>query len=281
MKRTTEYIHNSLINFYSQREIESFTHIIFDHFYNYSKHHIIVNADKMLPEEDFDSIKHIVSRLKKYEPIQYILGQCEFYGLPFFVSPAVLIPRQETEELVHMLLKKYTARKVNLLEIGTGSGCIPISIKKNNPAINVFSCDISEEALAIAKKNAVLNNVELTLFKYDILSKQPINLKGIDIVVSNPPYVTMHEKQYMEKNVLDYEPHLALFVPDNDPLKFYKAILSKAETVLNPEGEIYFEINETFGKPVAELLTSHNFEAEIIKDINQKDRIAFGKKHPA
>lgn len=280
MKRTIEYIRKSLINFYSRSEIESFISLIFDHFYNYSKHELILYADKKLDEPDFNSIKKIVARLQKQEPIQYVLGQTEFYGLSFQVSPAVLIPRQETEELVNLILKRYPRQKIKLLDIGTGSGCIPITIKKNNQNILVYSCDVSEDAIELAQKNAVQNAVQLVLFQHDILSDKELKFSGFDVVVSNPPYVTLKEMQVMEKNVLDYEPHLALFVPNDDPLLFYRVIIEKTKSYLNPEGEIYFEINEAYGKSVAELLTTHNFDAEIIKDINQKDRIVFGKKRP-
>lgn len=278
MKRTIEYIRNNLIDLYSHDEIESFIRLIFDHFYNYSKHHLILFSDKTIDIEDFKKIENVVERLKSHEPIQYIFGQTEFYGLPIIVSPDVLIPRPETEELVHLLLKRYPFEKMKLLDIGTGSGCIPIAIKKNNPNAQIYSCDVSEAALSIARVNAIKNDVHVNFFHHDILSDSKIEINDFDIVLSNPPYVTVNEQQLMDKNVLDFEPHLALFVPNSDPLLFYQAIVGKTVEQLSSVGEIYFEINEAYGNLVAKLLASHNFEAEVIKDLNQKDRFVVGKK---
>lgn len=278
MKQTFTYIRNSLINYYSQHEIESFISIIFENIYNYSKHDIILNEKKIIPESDVNRIQEIIKRLKNFEPLQYILGETEFYGLRFEINRNVLIPRQETEELVDLILKKHKNNSLKVFDIGTGSGCIPITLKKYNPNFNVYSCDISEEAIKVADKNAIKNNVEIKLRIYNILSLDPFEENQFDILVSNPPYVTEKEKALMERNVLNYEPYLALFVPNHDPLLFYDAIIQKSVYLLKANGEIYFEINEAYGNEVKELLDNNNFESNIIKDINGKDRIAFGKK---
>ncbi|MFA9391249.1 MAG: peptide chain release factor N(5)-glutamine methyltransferase [Prolixibacteraceae bacterium] len=278
MKITLSYIRKTLISCYSQQEIEAFISIIFKHIYNYSKNDLILNAYSTLPEKDCLRIAEIVENLMSHHPIQYILGETEFYDLTFKVNSDVLIPRNETEELVHLILKNYANRNLKILDIGTGSGCIPISLKKNRPDFEVFSCDISKKALALARKNASLNNVVVQFHYFDVLSNEAFFVTGFDIIVSNPPYVTEKEKKLMEANVLDHEPHLALFVPDQDPLLFYKAISKRAASLLTPDGEIYFEINEAYGQEVVQLLQNSGLRATVIKDINGKDRIVVGSR---
>ena len=233
MKRTLEYIRKSLTSCYSHQEIEAFISIVFYHIYNYSKNDLILNAERVLSVEEFKEIEEIVSRLLAHEPIQYILGKAEFYGLTFDVSPEVLIPRNETEELVHLILADHQSGNIKVLDIGTGSGCIPISLKKNREEFMVFSCDISEAALTIARHNAQLNKVQVQFFRFDILSDSSFPHSPFDVIVSNPPYVTQKEKALMEANVLDHEPHLALFVPNEDPLLFYRAIIQKSKKLKN------------------------------------------------
>lgn len=279
MKRTLAYVRKSLIRFYSHQEIEAFISIIFYHIYNYSKNELILNDAKALPESDFIKIKEIVARLQLKEPIQYILGSAEFYSLTFKVTPDVLIPRGETEELVDLILKDDENKNLKVLDIGTGSGCIPISLKKNNPQFGVFSCDISEKALRLAEANAKQNNVSIQFFPFDILSDQMFPFTEFDLIVSNPPYVTNKEKALMDANVLEHEPHRALFVPDNDPLLFYRAIIQKSKSILVPTGTIYFEINEAYGNEVVKLLKNANFKTVLIKDLNGKDRIVKGSKN--
>lgn len=279
MKRTLEYIRKSLKRRYSHQEIEAFISIIFKHIYNYSKNEMILNDARLLPESDFVRIKDIVSRLEVHEPIQYILGVAEFYGLTFKVSPDVLIPRNETEELVDLVLKDHQNEKLKILDIGTGSGCIPVSLKRHNPYFNIYSCDIAEAALEIAKENAKQNNVSINFFQFDILSTSSFPLNNFDIVISNPPYVTEKETALMEANVLEHEPHLALFVPDDDPLRFYRAIVQRSKRLLVRHGTIYFEINEAYGEDVVQLLQNEDYEATLIKDLNGKDRIVKGIKH--
>lgn len=278
MRRTQIYIRNSLTRFYSHQEIDSFISIVFRHIYNYSKNDLILKSEDILPESEFNRIKDIVFRLQLHEPIQYILGETEFYGMPFQVSPSVLIPRNETEELVHLILKNHSEAGLRILDIGTGSGCIPISIKKNRPDFDVFSCDISEDALKIAEKNAQLNEAKVQFFQFDILSENPFPYPEFDLIVSNPPYVTEKEKQLMEPNVLENEPHLALFVPNDDPLLFYRAIVNRATKLLSRQGEIYFEINEAYGNEVVQLVQYSGFDAVVMKDLNGKDRMVVGRR---
>jgi release factor glutamine methyltransferase len=228
--------------------------------------------EKNLPKklwEDFE-------RLKRGEPIQYILGTGPFYGREFFVSPATLIPRNETEELVHLIIKENRNAGLKILDIGTGTGCIPISLalEMNNP--EVYGVDISEEALQIAQKNAVALGAKVTFSKCDILTKTP-EVTELDILVSNPPYIPEQEKSEMHKNVLDFEPELALFVSNDDPLIFYREIAEKGKQLLKPYGKLYFEINEKYGTVVASLIQDLGYsEVRVLKDLNDKERMAVG-----
>ena len=210
-----------------------------------------------------------LQRLLKYEPVQYILGYAEFFGLKFNVSPAVLIPRPETEELVEMIISEIKDPKARVLDIGTGSGCIPISLKKNLPAVSVTSIDISEDALVVARENALMNETDVTFLQLDILKNAPD--QRFDIIVSNPPYIGLDEKEKMNENVLIYEPHLALF--SGDPLLFYKRIAEIASQILNPNGRIYLEVSEYRAKEVAEIFTSSGRNAAIRKDMSGKERM--------
>ena len=210
-----------------------------------------------------------LQRLLKYEPVQYILGYAEFFGLKFNVSPAVLIPRPETEELVEMIISEIKDPKARVLDIGTGSGCIPISLKKNLPAVSVTSIDISEDALVVARENALMNETDVTFLQLDILKNAPD--QRFDIIVSNPPYIGLDEKEKMNENVLIYEPHLSLF--SGDPLLFYKRIAEIASQILNPNGRIYLEVSEYRAKEVAEIFTSSGRNAAIRKDMSGKERM--------
>jgi release factor glutamine methyltransferase len=276
MKHTIQFIRDTLGPFYPATEIEGFTAILFEHFLGYSATQMVLNSAKSLDVKIFQKINEVLTRLKKGEPIQYILGETTFYGLRFEVNPSVLIPRGETEELVDSILKKHKNERLKILDIGTGSGAIAVSIKKNNPQAVVYACDISVEALQTAKKNARINQTEVNFFQHDVLSINPLPFSGFDLIVSNPPYVTEKEKTLMQSNVLDHEPHLALFVPDHDPLKFYRAIALKAIQYLNKGGELWFEINEAFGAELASFMKQHGFAANVFKDINGKDRIVNG-----
>lgn len=217
-----------------------------------------------------------MEKLKSGLPIQYILGKAPFYGREFLVSPEVLIPRQETEELVHLILKNHSGKK-QLLDLGTGSGCIAISLALEWSEASVTALDISSEALAIAEKNATDLAATVDFVKADMLLDS-LPLGKFDILVSNPPYVMEQEKAFMQPNVLEHEPHLALFVPDSDPLLYYKAFVRHAANHLVAGGHVYVEINEKFGSEVAGLMEANDLkEVQVYRDLQGKDRIVWGK----
>jgi len=223
----------------------------------------------------------ILEQLKKEIPIQYLLGSTSFYGLNFEVNSDVLIPRPETEELVDWIIKDCLIFRndvtLKIVDIGTGSGCIAISLAKNLPNAQVFAIDVSGKALATAKKNAELNNVEVTFIQKNILETASLDFQ-FDIIVSNPPYVRNLEKVEINKNVLDNEPHLALFVDDNDALVFYRKIAELAQKSLSKNGQLYFEINQYLGKETVALLENLGFEnLELRKDIYGNDRMIFAE----
>jgi len=274
IKKAIFHIKSELKNIYPENEIISLAYIILEELLNISKTKIISNIGQNISTETYQNVNHIISQLKLFKPIQYILGKAEFYNLHFYLSESVLIPRPETEELVDWIVKENPRFVKKILDIGTGSGCISISLAKNLPAATVSACDISDDALAITRKNSKLNHVNLQIFKLNILDiNQSLNEK-FDIIVSNPPYVTEKEKSLMHPNVLNYEPQLALFVSDENPLIFYRSIINFSLKHLNPGGKIYFEINENYGKEMAMLLEELNFQDICLKkDINGKDRM--------
>jgi release factor glutamine methyltransferase len=243
---------------------------------------------KAFPEKELTGAQskrlHIIlNRLQTGEPIQYITGHTEFYGLNFSVNPAVLIPRPETEELVEWALASVSSNTFavdSLLDMGTGSGCIAISLKKNLPNVNVSAIDNSPMALQTAKENAVLNQVDVHFTEADILNSSDHALLNThySLIISNPPYVTQHDKTLMHRNVTDFEPHTALFVPENDPLLFYNAIADFALKTLKPDGFLFFEINESLGKETVELLNNKGFKnIELRRDMSGKDRMIRAK----
>lgn len=227
-----------------------------------------------ITEEELSNLKEVTDRMNKNEPIQYIFGETEFYGLPFFVSPSVLIPRQETEELVNHILENHEGEKKTVLDIGTGSGCIAISLAKKNPNFDVFALDVSMDALSVTQDNIAENEVKIQLVQEDILNPTDIDeLPDFDIIVSNPPYITEDEKSLMHENVLEHEPALALFVDNSTPLIFYKAIAEFGQKKLKKGGNLYTEINEQFGEETKTLFESLEYTDVIIhKDLNGKDR---------
>jgi len=245
------------------------------------EHHLgMRRVDMMhfLEEKDFPgNLTADFDRLKTGEPIQYILGLGPFYGRDFNVSPATLIPRNETEELVHLIIKENPQSELVILDIGTGTGCIPITLKLELKSPLVFGSDVSVAALNLAVENAKKLHAKVEFFKNNILDETP-NVPKLDILVSNPPYIPISEKSKMHRNVLNYEPHLALFVPDEDPLIFYQVIAEKGKKLLKAGGKIYFEINERLGKEVLNLLLSFGYKnVRVIQDMNGKDRIVFGQ----
>jgi len=274
IKKAIFHIKTELKNLYPENEVISFAYIILEELLNLSKTMIISNMNKEISDDTLKNTDHIISQLKKYKPIQYIFGKTIFYDLPFYLTENILIPRLETEELVDWIIRENPKFVEKILDIGTGSGCIAISLAKNLPGATVFASDISSDALSITRKNSKLNNVSLQILALDILDKNLSLNEKFDIIASNPPYVTEKEKSLMHPNVLNYEPELALFVSDENPLLFYQSIISFSLKHLNPGGKIYFEINENYGKEMALLLEELNFQNICLKkDINGKDRM--------
>ncbi|MBP5588963.1 MAG: peptide chain release factor N(5)-glutamine methyltransferase [Bacteroidales bacterium] len=231
--------------------------------------------DRLLSDEEIVTIKNIAGELKTGKPIQYIIGEAPFYGLTFKVTPDTLIPRQETEELVRHIITENVNFKGDILDIGTGTGCIAIALSVNMQNANLFASDFSREALEVAQTNAQSNNTKVFFIHDDILNTSIAG--SFDIIVSNPPYVLESEKRLMSVNVVDFEPPTALYVPDDTPLLFYEKIAEFASEHLKERGKLYFEINEAFGPQVAEMMNSKGFHnVKIIKDLNGKDRFASG-----
>lgn len=274
IKEITSLIKDQLSSLVGDNEARHFIWLLFDYLRSYSPTDIILKEQEVLDTTEIAFINEALGRLMKREPIQYVLGQTEFMGLPFKVDPRVLIPRRETEELVEWILSEVKDQMVDVLDIGTGSGCIPIAIKKNISKAKVVACDVSLDALNVSRENAVLNKVDVDFIEEDVFNPKIINQLYFDIVVSNPPYVTNKEKAMMAANVLDNEPHLALFVSDNEPLVFYRAIARLSKKILKPGGKLYFEINQAYGKEVVEMLNNECFVNIILrKDLSGRERM--------
>ena len=275
MKAGIASIRKELAGIFPKEEIESLIFLIFEKVTGYSRTQFLISKEERLAEDQLVEIKSMVTRLKNHEPIQYIMGETEFYGLPFFAVPGVLIPRPETEELVQWIIQENTLTAPTILDMGTGTGCIAISLRKNIEQATVLACDISPVCLETALRNAELNKAPVSVFKYDILNGTPqVAFPALDLIVSNPPYVRETEKGQMGRNVLDYEPELALFVTDENPLIFYQRIADFALLHLKYGGRLYFEINEAFGNKTVAMLQMKGFSNIILKrDINGKDRM--------
>mgnify|MGYP006079097835 FL=1 len=260
---------------YDKEEVHCFFYILCDFFLQYSRFEVSMALDTIVSAKNITAFEKALLRLKKQEPIQYILGTTEFYGLTFKVNEHTLIPRPETEELVDWVLSNLHDQDsmLDILDIGTGSGCIAISLAKNIPTARVSGLDISEKALEVAQENAVKNQVLVSFCKKDILETTALKNK-YDVMVSNPPYVRQLEKKAMNANVLDYEPGLALFVPNEDPLLFYRKIAQLAMVSLQTRGWLYFEINEYLSKEMDVLLKDIGFaNIEIKKDFREVPRM--------
>ena len=267
---------------YDEQEIDSFFYIILEYLHGLKRIDLALNPEIVMDGIHIKQWKNITSYLKIQKPIQYILGETEFYGLRFEVDENTLIPRPETEELVKLILSNNQITKspnpLKILDIGTGSGCIAVSLAKNLPNAEVFAIDVSEKALAVAQENAEINDVNVTFLLKNILETEDLE-QQFDIIVSNPPYVRNLEKAEIKANVLKYEPHLALFVEDADALLFYRKITELAMKNLNSDGKLYFEINQYLGKETVELVESFGFKnVKLIKDIYDNDRMIFAEK---
>jgi release factor glutamine methyltransferase len=265
---------------YDARETGAITLMVLEELTGMSRAKVKAFPEEEITPDVLEKLTAILNELKTGKPVQYILGTAEFYGLTFLVNAATLIPRPETEELVEWVLEgqklKVESQKLSVLDIGTGSGCIAISLKKNLKYANVSAIDISANALATAKQNAMINEADVTFIEHDILNTDFLKIASLkpDIIVSNPPYVTLQDKAQMHVNVNNFEPHTALFVPENDPLIFYRVIADFATTQLNDKGLLFFEINENFGKQTVELLQDKGFTSiELRQDMSGRDRM--------
>lgn len=267
-------IRNELKHIYPPGEIQGISELIFENLLNYSKTDILLNSNTKISKLIYNQIIEIINQLLKNKPIQYILGEAWFYDIKLEVSPDVLIPRQETEELVKWVIEECGSRYLELIDLGTGSGCIAVALALNLPNAKVHAMDISARAVKLAEKNALVNNADVKFFVDNIFNPLFVKSKKFDIIVSNPPYVTESEKPRIDKNVLHYEPLTALFVPDLNSLMYYKAIAALAREALTPGGRLYLEINESKSEEIEELLIRSNFsQIEIRKDINGKFRM--------
>ena len=267
------HFNKELSTLFQQTEIDTFFFLLIEKELELQRVDLVLNTQLSIPKEKFEHLYNALARLKTQEPIQYILGETEFYGLPFKVSKDTLIPRPETEELVEWIINDCKNKGyISILEIGTGSGCIPVALAKNLPNAAVSSIDISKNALTVAKENAFLNNVSVNFIEQDILKTNKLP-QQYDIIVSNPPYVRELEKAEIKPNVLENEPHLALFVDNNNPLIFYSKIADLAINHLNKKGLLYFEINQYLGKETVEMLTQKSFRSELRKDLFGNDRM--------
>ena len=272
MKRITTRINEGLSGSYSTGEIAALTRIIATEFLGVSQMAFYLKDDIPLTAGQEALLDNAIERLKNQEPIQYILGYSDFCGLRFKVTQATLIPRPETSELVEWIASK-AAGNESILDIGTGSGCIAVSLAQKLPQSKVTAWDISPDALAVAAENSKANGCDVAFKQVDILTHEPTG-EQFDVIVSNPPYIKENEKEAMHSNVLDWEPHTALFVPDSDPLLFYRTIAKKGLSLLKPGGRLYFEINRAHGKETMEILAALGYTSiELRKDFAENDRM--------
>jgi release factor glutamine methyltransferase len=279
LKEFKLFFNEALSAIYPKTEIDSFFFILMEEKLKLQRIDTVLKPDFLITKKNLIDLKTIVKRLQKEEPIQYIIGSTEFYGLPFLVDKNTLIPRTETEELVSWVLdeiKVLTNNKItelSILDIGTGTGCIPISLAKNLTSLNISAIDISPEALIIAKQNAILNKVTIEFIELDILNAESLP-QEYDVIISNPPYVRELEKVEIKNNVLENEPHLALFVADENPLIFYNKIADLAKQQLSKNGMLFFEINQYLGKETVNMLVKKGFKnIQLKKDLFGNDRM--------
>ncbi|MBP6584742.1 MAG: peptide chain release factor N(5)-glutamine methyltransferase [Flavobacterium sp.] len=274
VKKYKALFQNELSPFFDAMEIDQFFYLTLEKRYQLKRVDLALNPNFEITVEEEQYWNSVLIQLKTQKPIQYILGETSFYGLTFLVNEYTLIPRPETEELVQWILETNpTSSEIALLDIGTGTGCIPITLKKYLPKAIVFASDVSEKALEVATKNASMNQVDVTFLQNDILATTRLE-QQFDVIVSNPPYVRELEKKEINTNVLQFEPHLALFVADNDALLFYRKIAQLAQEYLQPNGQLFFEINQYLGTEMVALVASYGFtEIELRQDIYGNDRM--------
>lgn len=259
---------------YDQREAQTIAYYLLEDMFQVKKASILANEAQHIDEQE---LALLVERLQHHEPIQYVTGRADFYGRRFTVKPGVLIPRPETEELVHAIVQNNPKGKPKILEVGVGSGCLAITLALETQG-TIVGTDVSPEALAIAKQNARDHQVTISFFEHDVLTSD-LPEHALDVLVSNPPYIPLDDQKEMSRNVLGYEPSIALFVPDDDPMVFYRRISELGLQSLKEGGEIYFEIHERLGEQVCQTLVQQGYkDVKIIKDMQGKDRVAYGYK---
>ena len=273
LKEAIEQLRSGLAGVADPHEVQAMIRVICEDVFNYDPVDVALRQESVLPDFAQQRITDLIHRLQRHEPLQYIVGNARFHGHKFKVTPAVLIPRPETEQLVDLIVDENKESDLRVLDMGTGSGCIAISLARALKFAQVDALDVSRNALAVARANAEALQVKVRFFESDMLAPQPA--ATYDIIVINPPYICWSERESMERNVKDYEPGQALFVPDNDPLLFYKAIVPYARQSLERGGRLYLEINQRFGAEVKRLLDEHGFdEVRIIDDSYGKVRFA-------
>jgi release factor glutamine methyltransferase len=276
VQQTTHTIRQQLSEIYPEPEAGALAQEVLEHVLQQSRVQLSLNQLQEVPANQQEQLHAIVEQLSKHEPLQYVLGVAHFYGLELQVNSNVLIPRPETEELVDIVIKEHRNQKgLQILDICAGSGCIPIALAENLDTTVVYGLEVSEKALEVAKTNAEKYGLTINWLHQDIFDEvRSIKPESLDVITSNPPYVLEEEQQQMRANVLDYEPHLALFVPNTDPLKFYKRIAAVSYSLLKPGGKLYFEINERYGPETCEVLLNADFsEAKVVQDLFGKDRM--------
>lgn len=272
-KKLLKYITDAIQLEEGPEEISSIAYLIMEHVFEINRTEIILDRSINVSNSKRKELAEFIKRVNTYEPIQYILGKTEFYGRELKVDTGVLIPRGETEELVRLIIQENTGKRIKFLDIGTGTGCIPVTLLKEIKGSRAFAIDYDPRAIKVARKNARLHDVQIEFLLIDILN-EPIPIQSLDVIVSNPPYVTESDKLHMKPNVLKYEPSMALFVKDSDPLLYYRRIAELAKNTLKEYGLLYFEINERFGEDVRTLLEVMDYSnVQIIKDLHGKDRI--------
>lgn len=279
IRELTQTLRQTLQPLYDEREAAAIAHVYACAKLGMQRYELALRGNEPVEERLMADIQRDMERLAQGCPVQYVLSETEFYGLPFEVSPAVLIPRQETEELVQMVVESFKERELSasksLWDVGTGSGCIAVSLAKRLPGAEVFATDISEEALAVARRNAQRNGVEVTFARYDMADAEhlPFGDRRFDVIVSNPPYIPASDRTAMHRNVTDYEPSLALFVPDDDALWCYEAVARLAQRTLAPGGRLFVETYHDFHEGIAAAFTRYGLrDVQSVRDLNEQLR---------
>ncbi|MBX0335087.1 peptide chain release factor N(5)-glutamine methyltransferase [Pontibacter sp. HSC-14F20] len=280
IQQTAQFIRESIQHAYPEPEAGAIAQLVLEHVLRKSRMQLSLAQQEELNPEQEEQVRQAVERLKKQEPVQYVLGTAHFYGLDLQVDERVLIPRPETEELVDLVVREHSGRiGLRVLDICTGSGCISLALAANLQADRVYGLEVSEGAMKVARANARQQKLPVAWLEQDVFEPiQGIAPHSLDIITSNPPYVKEQEKSLMRANVLEFEPHLALFVPDEDPLRYYRRIAEVGAGLLKKGGRLYFEINEQYGEEVRQLLLQAGFtQAQVVQDLFGKDRIVKGE----